>query len=81
MNFPFSLSFPSFPIYPFLRLIQDLFPGVWPDPFVDVDFEKVCSDIVKKRGLQPDSSLAMLELNVLCHAPTGIQIVFYQSCY
>eukprot|EP00397_Hematodinium_sp_SG-2012_P006618 GEMP01006652.1.p1 GENE.GEMP01006652.1~~GEMP01006652.1.p1 ORF type:complete len:1174 (-),score=222.72 GEMP01006652.1:270-3284(-) len=38
----------------FLRLIQDLFPGVWPEPFVDFEFEKTCSDVIKKRGLQAD---------------------------
>merc|ERR1719424_871021 len=38
----------------FIRLIQDLFPGIWPDPFQDPGFEKVCVDVVKTRGLQPD---------------------------
>jgi len=38
----------------FLRLIKDLFPGCWPDPFSDPDFEKVCIGTSKRRGLQPD---------------------------
>merc|ERR1719498_2010055 len=38
----------------FLRLIQDLFPGVWPDPFKDPEFEKVVSKVAKARGLQQD---------------------------
>jgi len=38
----------------FLRLIKDLFPGTWPDPFSDPEFEKVAIHISKKRGLQAD---------------------------
>jgi len=38
----------------FLRLIQDLFPGINPEPFQDLKFEKVCADIIRKRKLQAD---------------------------
>merc|ERR1719271_2410337 len=38
----------------FLRLIKDLFTGVWPDPFEDPELEKVAKDISKSRNLQPD---------------------------
>merc|ERR1740138_264280 len=38
----------------FLRLIQDLFPGINPEPFKDPRFEKMCIDVVKSRGLQAD---------------------------
>lgn len=38
----------------FLRLIQDLFTGIWPDAFIDVEFTNVCIEVIKKRGLQAD---------------------------
>jgi len=38
----------------FLRLIKDLFPGTWPDPFSDPEFEKVVIVVSKARGLQAD---------------------------
>eukprot|EP00927_Polykrikos_kofoidii_P041032 TRINITY_DN34968_c0_g2_i1.p1 TRINITY_DN34968_c0_g2~~TRINITY_DN34968_c0_g2_i1.p1 ORF type:complete len:3218 (+),score=730.51 TRINITY_DN34968_c0_g2_i1:1253-9655(+) len=38
----------------FLRLIKDLFPGIWPDPFEDPEFEKVVAKITRSRGLQAD---------------------------
>jgi dynein heavy chain len=39
----------------FLRLIQDLFPGISPEPFKDPGFEKTCADIVRRRRLQSDA--------------------------
>merc|ERR1719181_1135715 len=32
----------------FLRLIQDLFPGINPESFKDPRFEKICEEVVKK---------------------------------
>jgi dynein heavy chain len=49
----------------FLRLIQDLFPGVWPDPFKDPEFEKVCVDNIKKRGLQADPGFVIKVVGLL----------------
>merc|ERR1719443_2725132 len=37
----------------FLRLIQDLFPGIWPDPFTDPELEKKVAAVAKRRNLQP----------------------------
>merc|ERR1719424_2499533 len=65
----------------FLRLIQDLFPGINPEPFKELSFEKVVSDVVKKRGLQADpafvtkcvSLLDILQVRHCCFiiGPTG----------
>jgi dynein heavy chain len=49
----------------FLRLIQDLFPGTWPDPFEDAEFEKVTATVAKSRGLQPDSSFVIKVVGLL----------------
>lgn len=49
----------------FLRLIKDLFPGVWPDPFSDPEFEKVCSSTAKKRGLQADPQFIIKVVGML----------------
>eukprot|EP00931_Biecheleriopsis_adriatica_P107676 TRINITY_DN819_c0_g1_i4.p1 TRINITY_DN819_c0_g1~~TRINITY_DN819_c0_g1_i4.p1 ORF type:complete len:2563 (-),score=618.44 TRINITY_DN819_c0_g1_i4:48-7736(-) len=49
----------------FLRLIQDLFPGVWPDPFSDPDFEKFCCQIAKQRGLQADPQFIIKTVGML----------------
>lgn len=49
----------------FLRLIQDLFPGVWPDPFEDPDFEKVVTRVTKERGLQPDQQFIIKTVGML----------------
>jgi dynein heavy chain len=49
----------------FLRLIQDLFPRVWPDPFEDPDFEKTATEVSKVRGLQPDSSFISKILSLI----------------
>ncbi|CAE8597984.1 unnamed protein product [Polarella glacialis] len=49
----------------FLRLIQDLFPGVWPDPFADPEFEKVCCGIAKERGLQADPAFIIKTVGML----------------
>jgi len=49
----------------FLRLIQDLFPGVWPDPFQDPEFEKVVAKIAKARGLQPDPAFIVKIVGLL----------------
>ncbi|CAJ1396873.1 unnamed protein product [Effrenium voratum] len=38
----------------FQRLISDLFPGISPEPFLDLDFRRICEDTIKGRGLQPD---------------------------
>ncbi len=57
----------------FLRLIRDLFTGVWPDPFVDIEFTKIVSGVVKKRGLQPDSSFVVKVVGLL-------DILFVRHC-
>ncbi|CAD7941439.1 unnamed protein product [Amoebophrya sp. A120] len=57
----------------FLRLIKDLFTGVWPDPFVDVEFTKVCAGVIKKRGLQTDSSFVVKVVSLL-------DILFVRHC-
>eukprot|EP00928_Gymnodinium_smaydae_P023763 TRINITY_DN1947_c0_g1_i2.p1 TRINITY_DN1947_c0_g1~~TRINITY_DN1947_c0_g1_i2.p1 ORF type:complete len:4562 (+),score=1174.36 TRINITY_DN1947_c0_g1_i2:66-13751(+) len=49
----------------FLRLIQDLFPGIWPDPFADPDFEKVVAGITRKRGLQSDKEFVIKTVSML----------------
>ena len=49
----------------FIRLIQDLFPGVWPDPFSDPDFEKFCEQIAKQRGLQADAQFIIKTVGML----------------
>merc|ERR1719424_2619797 len=38
----------------FLRLIQDLFVGINPEPFSEPIFQRLVGDVVKKRGLQAD---------------------------
>merc|ERR1719253_2040999 len=49
----------------FLRLIQDLFPGIWPDPFKNPSFEKTCTDVVKRRGLQTDPGFIIKVVGLL----------------
>jgi dynein heavy chain len=49
----------------FLRLIQDLFPGVWPDPFKDQDFEQVVIKNTKARGLQADPQFIIKTVGML----------------
>jgi dynein heavy chain len=49
----------------FLRLIQDLFPGVWPDPFKDPEFEKIVSRITKSRNLQADPQFIIKTVGML----------------
>ena len=49
----------------FIRLIQDLFPGVWPDPFSDPDFESFCKEIAKQRGLQADKQFIIKTVGML----------------
>merc|ERR1719174_171141 len=35
-------------------LCRDLFPGINPQPFQDLSFERTCGNVVKQSGLQPD---------------------------
>jgi len=49
----------------FLRLIQDLFPGCWPDPFSDPDFEKFVAAIATERGLQADMAFVIKVVGML----------------
>eukprot|EP00929_Paragymnodinium_shiwhaense_P077081 TRINITY_DN3967_c0_g2_i2.p1 TRINITY_DN3967_c0_g2~~TRINITY_DN3967_c0_g2_i2.p1 ORF type:complete len:4576 (+),score=1729.31 TRINITY_DN3967_c0_g2_i2:93-13820(+) len=49
----------------FLRLIQDLFPGIWPDPFEDPEFEKVVINVTKQRGLQTDAQFVIKTVGML----------------
>ncbi|CAK0818712.1 unnamed protein product [Prorocentrum cordatum] len=49
----------------FLRLIQDLFPGIWPNQFENPDFEQVCVRIAKQRGLQPDAQFIIKTVSML----------------
>ncbi|CAK0903564.1 unnamed protein product [Prorocentrum cordatum] len=49
----------------FLRLIQDLFPGIWPNPFENPEFETVCVRVAKQRGLQPDSQFIIKTVSML----------------
>jgi dynein heavy chain len=65
----------------FLRLIQDLFPGINPKPFKEPAFEKTCIDVVKRRGLQSDPGFivkvtSLLDILMVRHCcfiigPTG----------
>jgi len=57
----------------FLRLIKDLFTGIWPEPFVDVEFTKVCSNVIKKRGLQADAAFVVKVVGLL-------DILFVRHC-
>ena len=57
----------------FLRLIQDLFTGVWPAPFVNVEFTKIGSSVNEKRGLQADHQFVMKVVGLL-------DILFVRHC-
>jgi len=49
----------------FLRLIQDLFPGIWPKQFEDPEFEKVVSVVAKERGLQADPQFIIKTVSMI----------------
>jgi dynein heavy chain len=49
----------------FLRLIQDLFPGIWPNPFENPEMEKVVIEVSKQRGLQPDAQFVIKTVGML----------------
>ncbi|CAE8644925.1 unnamed protein product [Polarella glacialis] len=49
----------------FLRLIQDLFPGINPAAFKDLKFEKVIITTVKSRCLQPDPGFVLKVADLL----------------
>jgi dynein heavy chain len=49
----------------FLRLIQDLFPGINPEQFEDPEFQKVVAEIAKKRGLQADSQFIIKTVSMV----------------
>jgi len=49
----------------FLRLIQDLFPGVWPDSASFPEFEKVVIKVAKQRGLQADPQFVIKTVGML----------------
>merc|ERR1740138_1473066 len=57
----------------FLRLIQDLFPGINPDQFKDVQFDNICKEVVKKRGLQADPGFIVKIVGLL-------DILFVRHC-
>merc|ERR1719424_1320635 len=49
----------------FLRLIQDLFPKVWPDPFEDKELEAIANEVSKTRSLQPDTQVIIKVVGLL----------------
>jgi dynein heavy chain len=49
----------------FLRLIQDLFPGIWPNMFEDPEFEKVVKEVTRDRGLQTDRQFVIKVVSML----------------